>query len=56
VGRLRHHLKSLDRLCGEDVEPHSLSLAIQNAAYREQWHDSFFVMVEVSERVEDLSE
>ena len=90
MGRLRHHLKNLerqtrgetiaivqkdgttarfptsalkdaflinvDRICGEDVEPHPLSVAIRNAAHREPWHDSFFDMVEVSENVEDLSE
>jgi hypothetical protein len=49
-------LVNVDRVCGRDVEPHPLSLAIQNAAYREQWHESFFDMVEVSEVIEDLSE
>jgi hypothetical protein len=49
-------LVNVDRLSGEDVEPHPLSVAIQNAAHREPWHDSFFDMVEVGENVEDLSE
>jgi hypothetical protein len=46
----------MDRLRGEDVPPHPLSVAIQNAAYREPWHDSFFDYMEVSEDLEDLSE
>lgn len=49
-------LRNCDRLRGEDVPPHPLSIAIQNAAKREQWHDSFFDMVDVTEDLEDLSE
>lgn len=49
-------LVNVDRLKGEDVEPHPLSVAIQNARHREPWHDSFYDMVEVSDEVEDLSE
>jgi hypothetical protein len=33
-----------------------LSVAIQNAAHRAAWHDSFFDMVEVGEGIEDLSD
>lgn len=49
-------LVNVNRICGEDVEPHPLSLAIQNAAHRATWHDSFFDMVEVGEGIEDLSD
>jgi hypothetical protein len=49
-------LVNVDRICGKDVEPHPLSVAIQNAAHREPWHDSFFDMVEVGENVADLCE
>ena len=48
-------LVNVDRLRGEDVEPHPLSLAIQNAAH-EGWHDSFYDYVDVTEDLEDLSE
>ena len=48
--------RNMDRLRGMDVEPHPLSVAIQNAAHCEPWHDSFFDMVEVGENVADLSE
>ncbi len=49
-------LRNCDRLRGEDVPPHPLSLAIQNAVQREQWHDSFYDYVGVTEGLEDLSE
>ena len=49
-------LVNVDRLRGEDVAPHPLSLAIQNAAQREQWHNTFYDMVEVNQDLEDLSE
>ena len=37
-------------------EPHPLRLALQNAARREDWHDTFFDMLEDDGPVEDLSE
>ena len=49
-------LRNMDRLRGEDVPPHPLSVAIQNAAQREPWHDTFYDYTEVSEDLEDLSE
>lgn len=49
-------LRNMDRLRGEDVPPHPLSIAIQNAASREQWHDTFYDYTEVSEDLDDLSE
>ena len=49
-------LVNVDRLKGDYVEPHPLSVALQNAARREEWHGSFYDMVEVGDEVEDLSE
>lgn len=49
-------LRNMDRLRGEDVPPHPLSVAIQNAERREQWHDTFYDIVEVNQDLEDLSE
>ena len=49
-------LVNVNHICGEDVEAHPLSLAIQNAAHRAAWHDSFFDMVEVGEGIEDISD
>ena len=49
-------LVNVDRLRGEDVPPHPLSLAVQNAVRREEWHDSFYDYVDVTEDLEDLSE
>ncbi len=49
-------LRNMDRLRGEDVPPHPLSVAIHNAERREQWHDTFYDMVEVNQDLEDLSE
>jgi 1,2-phenylacetyl-CoA epoxidase catalytic subunit len=40
----------------EPPEPHPLQVALQNAAYREPWHDTYFDMIEVTGPVEDLSE
>ena len=40
----------------EPPEPHPLQLALQNAATRESWHDSYVDMIEFTGPVEDLSE
>ncbi len=40
----------------EPPEPHPLQLALQNAAQREPWHETYFDMLEVTGPVEDLSE
>ncbi len=46
------------RADGEPLpEPHPLQLALQNAARREPWHESFYDMLEAGGGpVEDLSE
>jgi hypothetical protein len=40
----------------EPPEPHPLQLALQNAAQRQPWHETYFDMLEVTGPVEDLSE
>ncbi len=49
-------LTNVDRLRGENLDPHPLSVAIQNAANREEWHNSFFDIVKVGKDLKDLSE
>ena len=40
----------------EPPEPHPLQLALQNAAKREIWHETYVDMFEASGPIEDLSE
>ncbi len=40
----------------EPPEPHPLQLALQQAAYREPWHESMFDLMEDDGPVPDLSE
>ena len=49
---------NMRRLREEDVEPHALTRALQNAKYHEPWHDSYADAFEIvgGEPLEDLSE
>jgi hypothetical protein len=40
----------------EPPEPHPLQLALQNAAMRQPWHETYFDLWEDTGPVEDLSE
>ena len=52
------HFDSVRARANGDVppEPHRLQRAIENAAHRERWHNTFFDVANVEEGIEDLSE